>query len=114
MPKKPHLRDTQIRKKPTPASQVQLFIFLAVVGLASCKTPCMFYFSEFDFIYDLRIFKKIDDSLKRKKEHFYLQQENLHVPGEYIINICQEIHSLPICDSPLHKEPFKDQGIFSR
>lgn len=58
----------------------------------------------------MSIFNSMDLKDKTVRATFFDKKTQQHIPGEYLINLCQELKVSPICKSPKISEEIRPKG----
>ena len=89
-----------------------IFIFF-VTSESTAKLPCMYYFPKLELLYNMNIFKSLSRDSKVLKSSFYNIKNQNKLSGEYLLNICEEIKELNICQPKDEKKKIIPKGTFS-
>jgi hypothetical protein len=93
----------------------RLFLIPIIVILISksiSKMPCMYYFDQLELLYDMQTFKNVSDDNKMINGNFYLNKTNEKLPGQYLINLCEDLEIEKICEPQESSIKIQSKGSF--
>lgn len=89
-----------------------IFLLFLISELAcSDRMPCVFYFKEFNLIYDLNQYRQLKSADKiLKNNYFYLNKTKQKILGEYVFNLCEDDLDILICPKVTGEQAGKNES----
>ena len=96
--------------KPEFPSIKYLLLFMIALQVKSEKS-CIFYFPEHELVFNLQSLSHYTKKSKHIPAYFKVEKTQVNVPGEYLVNLCQDQEITKICQPKDSEKVFSSQGL---